>query len=82
LFFVSVEPSVVSHGVDINFYDVTEQKILVDYSSVEDFVDSFFKVISMVNPDVKLLSWQRDPPQGERCIYAINRNQSIYTCYL
>lgn len=61
-------PLAASHGIDIIFHDVTEQEILVDYLSVENFVDNFCEVISMANRDITLLSWQREPPQGERCV--------------
>ena len=70
----SAVPSVASNGVDITFYDLTEQEVLAEYSSVENFVDNFCQVISMVNPDVTLLSWRSDPPQGESLRY-INRHQ-------
>ena len=68
--YLSAVPSVASHGVDITFYDLTEQEILAEYLSVENFVDNFCEVVSMVNPDVTLLSWQSDPPQGESLRYA------------
>ena len=55
-----------SHGVDVVFHNVTEQDILADYLSVEEFVNNFCQVISVVNPDVKMLAWRRDPPHGER----------------
>ena len=66
--YLSAVPSVASHGVDVTFYDVTEQDI-AEYLSVENFVDNFCEVVSMVNPDVALLSWRSDPPQGESLRY-------------
>ena len=68
LHYLFAVPSAASHGIDIIFYDVTEQEILADYLSVENFVDNFCEVISMVNPDITFLSWRREPPQGERCV--------------
>lgn len=58
-----------SHGVDIIFYDVMEQDLLANNGSVEDFVDNFCKVITVVNPDVTLLSWRSEPTQGGRYVH-------------
>lgn len=68
--YFSAVPSVASHGVQITFYDLTELEVLAEYSSVETFVNNFCEVISVVNPDVTLLSWRRNPLQGESLRYA------------
>ena len=70
----SIVPSVASHGVDITFNDLMQQKVLLEYPSVENYVDSLCEVISMVNPDVTLLSWRSDPPDRESSMYV----QMIY----
>ena len=64
-------PSVASHGVDITFSNLTEQDVLVDYLSVESYVDNFCEVVSMVNPDVRLLSWRSDSPERESSMYVL-----------
>jgi len=60
-----------SHGINIIFSEVSEQELLKDYLSIDDFIGKFFQVVAMVNPDVTCLSWQTDPPQNEpnsRCV--------------
>jgi len=64
--FYYVGASFSSHGVNIIFREVSEEELLTDYLSVDDFISKFFQVIAMVNPDVTCLSWQMGPPQQQQ----------------
>ena len=61
-----VVPSFSSHGVNIIFSNVSEQELLKDYLSIDDFIGKFFQFVTMVNPDVTCLLWQTDPPQNQQ----------------
>ena len=62
---ISVVSSFSSHGVNIMFSEVSEQDLLKDYLSIDDFISKFFQVVAMVNPDVTCLSWHTNPPQKQ-----------------